>query len=101
MSEQIVVDGPDEEEFVGYGPAAAYLGMNQGALAYYVRSGYGPEPKERRQDRAYVRYVFSRGELDRWRANRPGRGFRSDRVHAGFGKVCTPCEGTCSVRMPD
>jgi len=73
---------PKNEEFVGYGPAAEYLGLKRNTLSSYVARGIGPEVKERRVDGQYVLPVFERSELDRWKAERPGQGARTDLVPA-------------------
>lgn len=67
------------DEFIGYGPAAAYLGLRRNTLSSYVARGIGPvaEP-ERRAVGQYNLPVFSRAELDAWRKARPGQGARTD-----------------------
>lgn len=67
-----------DQEFVGYGPAAAYLSLQANTLNSYVSHGIGPEPASYRVEGQYRRPVFLRSELDRWRAERPGRGARTD-----------------------
>jgi hypothetical protein len=57
---------PDPGEFVGYGPAAEYLGLKRNTLSSYVARGIGPVIKDRKIDGQYVLPVFSREELDRW-----------------------------------
>lgn len=69
-------------EFVGYGPAAEYLGLKRNTLSGYVARGIGPEVKGRKVEGQYVLPVFDRDELDRWKANRPGQGARTDLVPA-------------------
>lgn len=66
-------------EFVGYGPAAAYLGLKRNTLSSYVARGIGPAAKPDRQaDGQYNLPVFERAELDRWKEGRPGQGARTD-----------------------
>lgn len=67
-----------DKEYVGYGPAAEYLGLKRNTLSSYVNRGIGPQKKEDRVDGQYVLPVFEESELDRWRDNRPGQGFRTD-----------------------
>jgi hypothetical protein len=70
------------EEFVGYGPAAAYLGLKRNTLSSYVARGIGPVVKDRKVEGQYVLPVFDRSELDRWTTERPGQGARTDLVPA-------------------
>jgi hypothetical protein len=70
------------EEFVGYGPAAEYLGLRRNTLSSYVARGIGPAKDRSEQDGQYVLPVFKRTELDRWSADRPGQGARTDLVSA-------------------
>lgn len=69
-------------EYVGYGPAAAYLGIARNTLSGYVSRGRGPLVKERRQHGQYVLPVFDQEELDRWQESRPGQGARTDKLSA-------------------
>lgn len=69
-------------EFVGYGPAAEYLGLQRNTLSSYVTRGIGPQICERRPEGQYVFPVFTREELDRWKAQRPGQGARTDLTSA-------------------
>jgi hypothetical protein len=95
------VEVPEDREFVGYPAAAKYLGLKTGTLSFYMGRGYGPKSTGRRTVGQYNQWVFLQSELDRWKANRPGRGARTDRMHAGAGNLCTPCEGNCVVKIPD
>lgn len=70
------------DEFVGYGPAAKYLGLRRNTLSSYVARGIGPTIERRQVDGQYNLPVFTRGELDRWKADRPGQGARTDLVSA-------------------
>jgi hypothetical protein len=82
MREGDNVTAPEEPtEFVGYGPASEYLGLARNTLSSYVARGIGPtaEP-EPRADGQYNLPVFTKAELDRWKANRPGQGARTDLV---------------------
>lgn len=78
-------------EFVGYGQAAIYLGLKRNTLSSYVARGIGPQEKigpdgqpERRPYGQYRLPVFERHELDRWTADRPGQGARTDLVSAAI-----------------
>lgn len=94
-------DTEEDREFVGYREAAEYLGIKKGTLSWYMGAGYGPTPIERRTVGQYLQYVFTKQGLDHWQANRPGRGARTDRMHAGAGQQCQPCKGPCTVSLPD
>jgi hypothetical protein len=77
------VTTPDNAtEFVGYGPAAEYLGLKRNTLSSYVARGIGPAIDRREVDGQYNLPVFTREELDRWKADRPGQGARTDLVSA-------------------
>lgn len=72
-------DAPDvPEEFVGYRPAAQYLGIKPDTLSHYMNKGYGPEVARIEPRGQYNLKVFTRAELDRWKAARPGQGARTD-----------------------
>jgi hypothetical protein len=81
-----VMNAPEQHEgqtrFVGYGPAATYLGLKRNTLSSYVARGIGPSVAEREVDGQYNLPVFHRDELDRWKADRPGQGARTDLVSA-------------------
>lgn len=77
-----MTDQETDEEFVGYASAAEYLGIQRNTLSSYMARGTGPEPKERRVEGQYFLPVFTRGELDRWVAQRPGQGARTDLIPA-------------------
>lgn len=69
--------------YVGFGPAAAYLGLARNTLSSYVTRGIGPVPEpEREPVGQYLLPVFTEKELDRWQAGRPGQGARTDLVSA-------------------
>lgn len=70
-------EAPDR--FVGYGPAAEYLGLKRNTLSSYVARGIGPraEPDREAQEQ-YNLPVFTRQALDEWLAGRPGQGARTD-----------------------
>jgi len=89
-------DVPDEE-FIGYGPAGKYVGLKPNTVSFYCQRGSGPEIDRRVADRGYYRPVFKKSKLDEWMSKRPGRGFRSDLAHAGYGIACDPCDGPCSI----
>jgi hypothetical protein len=67
-----------QTEFVGYGPAAEYLGLKRNTLSSYVARGIGPEVDHREVEGQYNLPVFTKKELDRWKAERPGQGARTD-----------------------
>lgn len=72
-----------DRRYVGYGPAAAYLGLQRNTLSSYVTRGIGPVPTEDREPQGqYLLPVFTEAELDRWKADRPGQGARTDLVSA-------------------
>lgn len=72
------------DRFVGYGPAAEYLGLKRNTLSSYVARGIGPVIDHREADGQYNLPVFTRTELDRWKAERPGQGARTDLVGAAI-----------------
>jgi hypothetical protein len=68
-----------EDKFVGYGPAATYLGLKRNTLSSYVARGIGPVAlPEREADGQYNLPVFTRASLDAWKDARPGQGARTD-----------------------
>jgi hypothetical protein len=72
-------------EFVGYGPAAEYLGLKRNTLSSYVARGIGPQAKPDRQaEGQYNLPVFTRESLDAWKESRPGQGARTDLVSAAI-----------------
>ena len=71
------------DRFVGYGPAAKYLGLKRNTLSSYVARGMGPQAEpEAQADGQYNLPVFTRSALDTWKQNRPGQGARTDLVSA-------------------
>ena len=70
------------EKFVGYGPAATYLGLQRNTLSSYSARGIGPEIDHYEPVDQYIMPVFTRAELDRWKANRPGQGARTDLIQS-------------------
>lgn len=86
-----------DTEFVGYEAAGKYVGLKKNTMSFYVHRGTGPAVLRRIPDRGYNRPVFLKSELDRWMANRPGRGFRSDLAHAGQGLACEACGALCTI----
>lgn len=70
------------EEFVGYGPAAEYLGLKKNTLSSYNSRGIGPKVARHQVVDQYNMPVFTRAELDRWKENRPGQGARTDLLSA-------------------
>ncbi len=72
--------------YVGFGPAAAYLGLARNTLSSYVTRGIGPNAEDEREPQGqYLLPVFLEGELDRWKAGRPGQGARTDLASADAG----------------
>lgn len=78
----MTTQGETQTEFVGYGPAAEYLGLKRNTLSSYVARGIGPAIDRREVEGQYNLPVFMRDELDRWKADRPGQGARTDLVSA-------------------
>lgn len=74
------IDWTGVKEFVGYGPAATYLGLKRNTLSSYVARGIGPTSTETRADGQYNLPVFTRAALDEWMDQRPGQGARTDLV---------------------
>lgn len=73
----------NDERFVGYGPAAEYLGLARNTLSSYVARGIGPEAEPDRQaEGQYNLPVFLKSKLDSWKENRPGQGARTDLASA-------------------
>ena len=70
------------DRFVGYGPAAEYLGLKRNTLSSYVARGIGPRAATVQADGQYNLPVFTRESLDSWKAERPGQGARTDLVSA-------------------
>ena len=75
------VETPDDR-FVGYGPAAEYLGLKRNTLSSYVARGIGPKAFTVVAQGQYNLPVFDRRTLDAWKADRPGQGARTDLVSA-------------------
>lgn len=99
MSDATTGSAEADRELIGYGPAAEYLQMHKGTLSSYVSTGYGPTPIRSEVRGQYRQWVFLTSELDRWKASRPGRGARTDRMHAGLNAPCIPCAGACQVSL--
>jgi hypothetical protein len=73
----------EDQKFIGYGPAAEYLGLKRNTLSSYVARGIGPEAlPEKHIEGQYVLPVFTKASLDEWSKNRPGQGARTDLVSA-------------------
>lgn len=70
------------EEFVGYGPAATYLGLKRNTLSSYAARGIGPKIDHYQVVDQYNMPVFVRADLDEWKASRPGQGARTDLIPA-------------------
>ena len=72
----------EPDEFVGYGPAAEYLGLKRNTLSSYAARGIGPKADHYEVRDQYNMPVFTKAELDHWRENRPGQGARTDLLAA-------------------
>lgn len=72
----------EDREFVGYGPAAEYLGLKRNTLSSYSARGIGPKIHRYQVVDQYNMPVFTRGDLDEWTTNRPGQGARTDLLAA-------------------
>jgi hypothetical protein len=70
------------ERFVGYGPAATYLGLQRNTLSSYSARGIGPKIDGHEVQEQYNMPVFLRKDLDEWRDSRPGQGARTDLIAA-------------------
>lgn len=70
------------EKFVGYGPAATYLGLKRNTLSSYAARGIGPKVHDYEVVDQYNMPVFLRTDLDKWRESRPGQGARTDLIPA-------------------
>jgi hypothetical protein len=76
---------PSDKRYVGYGPAAEYLGLKRNTLSSYVARGIGPVAQpDKTIEGQYLLPVFLKSELDRWKAERPGQGARTDLVGAAI-----------------
>lgn len=80
MTDTDAQETPDQ--FVGYGPAATYLGLQRNTLSSYNARGIGPKIDHYEVEDQYNKPVFLRSDLDEWRANRPGQGARTDLIGA-------------------
>lgn len=80
----MTIEGEAPETFVGYGPAAEYLGLKRNTLSSYAARGIGPEVDHHEVVDQYNMPVFTRAELDRWRDSRPGQGARTDLLSAAI-----------------
>jgi hypothetical protein len=78
VTSQDETEAPDT--FVGYGPAAEYLGLQRNTLSSYSARGIGPRVVEFDFSGQYRQPVFTKADLDKWRAERPGQGARTDLV---------------------
>jgi hypothetical protein len=72
-----------QDRFVGYGPAAAYLGLQRNTLSSYSARGIGPKIHDHEIEDQYKKPVFMKADLDEWRDGRPGQGARTDLISAG------------------
>lgn len=72
------------QRFVGYGPAATYLGLKRNTLSSYAARGIGPTVADHEQVDQYVMPVFTKADLDAWRESRPGQGARTDLLQAAI-----------------
>lgn len=67
-----------DEEIIGNDAAAAYVGVQPGTWRPYVKRGRAPQPDRREVAGGHALPVWKRSTLDRWLANRPGQGARTD-----------------------
>lgn len=72
----------EDQKFIGYGPAAEYLGLKRNTLSSYSARGIGPRIHAYEVEDQYNKPVFVRSDLDEWRQYRPGQGARTDLVSA-------------------
>lgn len=86
-----------DQELIGYAAAGAHVGVSANTLSSCVSQGTGPDIHERRYVGQYRRPVFLASELERWVKNRPGKGARTDRMHAGGARPCHLCQGSCTI----
>lgn len=86
-----------DQEFIGHKAAGAHVGVSANTLSSCVSAGTGPAVARWAYIGQYRRPVYLASELERWVANRPGKGARTDRMHAGGGRPCTMCRGRCSI----
>jgi hypothetical protein len=86
VTTQEPLNAPDQfegvEKFVGYGPAATYLGLKRNTLSSYAARGIGPKVHDYEVVDQYNMPVFLKTDLDAWRENRPGQGARTDLLQA-------------------
>lgn len=82
MTSQDETETTTPEKFVGYGPAAAYLGLQRNTLSSYSARGIGPRIEDYEYEEQYRKPIFLRNDLDEWRDNRPGQGARTDLIGA-------------------
>lgn len=71
-----------ETKFVGYGPAAEYLGLKRNTLSSYSARGIGPKISGYEVEDQYNKPVFLLKDLEDWKTNRPGQGARTDLIGA-------------------
>lgn len=71
-------DKTEDQRFVGFGPAAKYLGLQRNTLSSYSARGIGPKIHDHEVEDQYNKPVFLKSDLDEWRDNRPGQGARTD-----------------------
>lgn len=62
------------DEIVGNAEAATYVGLSVNAWRPYVARGHAPKPVRREIRGGHALPVWTRQQLDEWKANRPGRG---------------------------
>lgn len=63
----------DDDKVIGNAAAAAYVGVSLNAWRPYVARGQAPAPVSRQIDRGHALPVWTKAQLDEWKANRRPR----------------------------
>jgi hypothetical protein len=61
-------------DLIGNGAAAEYVGIAERTWSAYVARDRAPKPATRVIQGGHALPVWTRQQLDEWKANRPGRG---------------------------
>lgn len=72
------VDQNADEEIKGNEEAARYVGVSVNTWRPYVARNQAPRPDRREIQGGHAVPVWKRSTLDKWKANRPGPGARTD-----------------------
>lgn len=68
-----------DPDVIGNDAAAAHVGLRPTTWRPYVKRGQAPQPYRREISASgHALPVWHASDLDRWMANRPGRGARTD-----------------------